>query len=220
MGKVWKVLIHPYLYLLLILVLAFWLRLYKIDNPIADWHSWRQADTAAVARNFYEEDFNPLLPRGDDMSTISEIKPVLNLNRYRFVEFPIYPSIVALTYYLNGGVSEKLARLVSVFFSLGSVVFIYLIVRRYAPTLQALLSAFIYATLPFSIYYSRVTLPEPSLIFFSLGMFYFVDRWIYENKRSLIYWGIFFTSCAKVLYLSISQAVLVSLVVEIKKLTL
>lgn len=196
MDKLWKFIKNPYLYLAAIIILAFALRLYKLDNPIADWHSWRQADTAAVARNFYEEGYNPFLPRGDDMSTISEIKPVLNLERYRFVEFPIYPTIVALAYFLNGAVDEELARLVSVLFSLGSVVFIYFIVKRYSTIAHALLSAFIFATLPFSIFYSRVTLPEPSLIFFSLGMFYFVDRWFFENRNSLMAWGIFFTACA------------------------
>ena len=200
-----KILKFKYLILGLILILAFWLRLYKIDNPVADWHSWRQADTAAVARNFYKEGYNPLLPRGDDMSVISELKPQLNLNRYRFVEFPIYSSLVYFAYLLNGAVDEELARLISIFFSLGSIIFIYLIVKRYSETVHALLSAFILAVLPFSIFYSRVILPEPSLIFFSLGMFYFVDRWIYENearplslgnKKSLMFWGILFTSCA------------------------
>lgn len=196
MGKIIKIIKSPYLYLVLILALGFWLRLYKIDNPIADWHSWRQADTAAVARNFYKEGYNPFLPRGDDMSAISEIKPQLNLERYRFVEFPIYPSLVYFGYLLNGGVDEKIARLVSVIFSLGSIIFIYFIVKRSSTTFHALLSSFIFATLPFSIYYSRVTLPEPSLIFFSLGMFYFVDLWIYENSRRLYFMGIFFTACA------------------------
>ena len=191
-----KYIFNSYVALLLILTLAFALRLYKIDNPIADWHSWRQADTAAVARNLYDEQFNPFKPRGDDMSTISEIKPQLNLERYRFVEFPIYPSLVAFAYFINGGIDDKLARLVSVFFSLGSIIFIYFIVKRYSETLHALLSSFIFATLPFSVFYSRVTLPEPSLIFFSLGMFYFVDRWIFENKKNLMLLAIFFTAGA------------------------
>lgn len=196
MNQLLKLLKNEYFWLCLIIIISFWVRLYKIDNPIADWHSWRQADTAAVARNFYDEGFNPLLPRGDDMSTISEIKPVPNLNRYRFVEFPIYSSLVYFGYLLNGGVDERIARLVSIFFSLGAVIFIYLIVKRYSKIVPALLSAFVFATLPFNVYYSRVILPEPSLIFFCLGMFYFIDMWIYENKKHLMGWGMFFTACA------------------------
>jgi 4-amino-4-deoxy-L-arabinose transferase-like glycosyltransferase len=95
-----------------------------------------------------------------------------------------------------GGVNESLARLVSVFFSLGSLIIIYLIVKRYSTTTHALLSSLIFGILPFSVYYSRVTLPEPGLIFFSLGMFYCVDRWIYENKLRLMILGIIFTACA------------------------
>ncbi len=202
MFKIFK---NPLLWLLVILGVGFLVRLYKIDNPVADWHSWRQADTAAVARNFYDEGYNPFYPRGDDMSTISELKLVPNLERYRFVEFPIYPSLVALAYFLNGAVDEELARLVSVFFSLGSVVFVYLIVKRYSTVSHALLSAFVFATLPFSVFYGRVILPEPSLVFFCLGMFYFVDRWIFEtqakfyslgNRKRLMALGIFFTACA------------------------
>jgi hypothetical protein len=57
--------------ILVILCLAFGLRLYKINNPIADWHSWRQADTAAVARNFDKFGFDILHPRYDDISNIA-----------------------------------------------------------------------------------------------------------------------------------------------------
>ena len=38
--------------LILILLLALILRWYKIDNPLADWHSWRQADTASVSQEY------------------------------------------------------------------------------------------------------------------------------------------------------------------------
>ena len=34
----------------LILVLGLIVRLYKLNTPLADWHSWRQVDTASVAR--------------------------------------------------------------------------------------------------------------------------------------------------------------------------
>lgn len=190
-----KLIRSQYLYLLLIIVLAFGVRLYKINNPVADWHSWRQADTAAVARDFYKEGFNPLLPKFDDMSDVSGRYGV-NLGRFRFVEFPIYPAIVYATYLLHGGVDETLARLVSVFFSLGSLVLLYLITRKYFGVATALLTALLWAVLPYNIYYSRVILPEPSLLFFCLGMFYFVDRWIKENGWGLYLLSLIFMACA------------------------
>lgn len=181
--------------LLLIIILGFVLRIYKIESPIADWHSWRQADTAAVARNFYKEDYNPFIPKYDDMSSISEVN-IPNHQRYRFVEFPIYSSLVYFAYLLNDGVDEKLARLVSIFFSLGSIVFIYLITKKYSDTMVALMASFIFAALPFSVFYSRTILPEPSLVFFSLGMLYFVDKWIWENKFWLYIVSLIFITCA------------------------
>lgn len=195
MKKIFSWLKNPVCYLLIILAIGFTVRLYKIDNPVADWHSWRQADTAAVARNFYKEGFNPLIPRYDDMTGVAEY-PVPNPQRYRFVEFPIYNSLIFFTYVLNGGVDEKLARLISILFSLGSTIFIYFITKRYFGILTALLSSLLFAVLPFNIFFSRVILPEPALVFFSLGMFYFADRWIFENTKRLYFISVFFAICA------------------------
>lgn len=190
-----KILRNPVFWLVLIIILGFAVRLYKIGNPIADWHSWRQADTAAVARNFYKDSWNPLVPKYDDMSGVAE-HPVPNPERYRFVEFPIYNSLVYFSYVLNGGVDEKLARLVAVLFSLGSIVFVYLISKKYFGIACGLLSAFLFAALPYSIYYSRVILPEPMLVFLCLGMFYFTDRWIRENTGRLFVLSVIFTATA------------------------
>lgn len=193
--KILKICKNQYFLLGLILIVAFWVRLYKIDSPVADWHSWRQADTASVARSFYKEGFNPFIPKYDDMSGVAE-NPIANPQRYRFVEFPIYNSVVYFTYLLNGGVDEKLARLVSVFASLGSLIFIFLITRRYWGQFTALISALVFAILPFNIYFSRVILPEPTLVFFSLGMFYFTDLWIWKESRRLYFVSVLFTVCA------------------------
>lgn len=83
MARKWE-----YLLVGALLVLGFGVRLYKIDNPIADWHSWRQADTAAVTRNFVKYGVNPFLPRYDDLSDVSGYG--FNLQGYRLVEFPLF----------------------------------------------------------------------------------------------------------------------------------
>lgn len=185
----------PLFYLLIIIVLAFLVRIYKIDNPVADWHAWRQADTASVARYFYQVGYNPLIPKYDDMSGVAE-NPVPNFNRYRFVEFPIYTSVVYFTYYMNGGVNEALARGVNIIFSLGSLIFVYLVAKKYFGIATALVSSLIFAFLPFNIFFSRVILPEPSLVFFCLGMFYYTDKWIRESGVKLFILSVVFTSLA------------------------
>ena len=190
-----KILANPIFWLVIILIISFTVRLYKINNPIADWHSWRQADTAAVSRNFYQEGYNPFIPKYDDMSGVAE-HPVPNPNRYRFVEFPIYNSLVYFGYLINGGVNEAIARFVTVLISLGSLIFVYLITKRYFGVVTALIAAALFGFLPYNIYYSRVVLPDPFLVFSSLGMFYFLDRWIWENKRSQLILGLIFTAMA------------------------
>ena len=177
---------NSYFWLLVILLLALAVRLYKIDSPIADWHSWRQADTAAVTRNFVKEGFNPLYPKYDDMSGVAET-PLVNSLRYRFVEFPIY-NILVYPFYLLFGINEVYHRLISIIFSLGSLVFIYLITKKYLGVVTALLAAFCFGLLPFNVFFSRTTLPEPTFVFFSLGMVYFLDKW------SL--WGFLFMALA------------------------
>src|SRR3989344_3918547 len=159
--------------LILIKILGFLARFYKIDSPIADWHSWRQADTAAVSRNLVKE-FNLFYPKGVDMSGVAE-HPIPNLGAYRFVEFPVY-NLAVYPFYLLFGVDDKYSRLASVLFSLGSIIFLYLITKKYAGIATGLLTAFIFAVLPFNVFFSRSTLPEPTFIFFSLGMIYFVDQ--------------------------------------------
>lgn len=190
--KIRKFLTDPLLYLFLIIFAGLILRLYKLDSPIADWHSWRQADTAAVTRNFIKEGFNPFFPKGDDMSSVSETG-MSNLSHFRFVEFPIY-NIATYPLYLIFGIADKYSRLVSILFSLGSVIMIYFITKEYKDSLTALIAAAVLAFLPYNVFYSRTTLPEPTFIFFALGMLYFVDRWIYTQKRYLLIVGFLFAA--------------------------
>lgn len=192
--KIFKLFTNQYFWLLLIIFFGLLVRLYKIDSPIADWHSWRQVDTAAVTRNFIKMGFNPFIPRYDDMSGVAE-KPVANPSRFRFVEFPVY-NIAVYPFYYFFGVEDKFSRLVSVLFSLGSIALIFFIVKKYADVVTGLTSAFTFAFLPFNVFFSRTTLPEPTFIFFALGMLYFMDRWVWENKKILGLLGITFTAIA------------------------
>ncbi|MBU1000202.1 glycosyltransferase family 39 protein [Patescibacteria group bacterium] len=192
--KVFKIFANQYFWLILIIILGFLVRTYKLDSPIADWHSWRQADTASVTRNFIKLGFNPLFPKYDDMSGVSE-KPIINPSGFRFVEFPVY-NIAVYPLYLLFGVADKYHRLVSIIFSLGSTAFLFFIVKKYISVPVGLLAAFTFAVLPFNVFFSRTTLPEPTLVFFALGMIYYVDRWIWEGKKSSCLPGFVFTSIA------------------------
>ena len=171
----------------LILVLALVLRLYKIDNAIADWHSWRQADTASVTRVFDKEGINLLVPRFQDISSIPSGKP--NPNGYRMVEFPLYNLLHLTTYRLAPSLGiDQAGRLTSVLISLVSIIFLYLSVRKLSGRALGLASALLYAVMPFSIYYSRVVLPEPLMITLFLISFYlFLQKGVLSFLLSAVF---------------------------------
>jgi len=169
-----KIFFSPYLWLAVILFFAFLIRLYKINNPLADHHSWRQTATAVVARNFYKDGFNFLRPQIDDYSPINDPsksgRSLENTNRLFLVEAPVYNSIVFL-FYKFFGPREYWARLVTIIFSLISTAAIFFIVRNFSSSLVALIAALFFAFLPFNIYFSRTVLPEPAAVsFFLIGL--------------------------------------------------
>ena len=164
----------------LIFCLAFYLRTYRIDNAIADWHSWRQADTAAITRNFVKEGFTPLFPKFDALVALNTYKDK-NVNRYFFAEFPLY-NIITYPFYKYFGVNTVYHRLVSIFFSSLTTIFLYLLVKNYSSKFTAYLSAFIFTVLPFSIYYGRVIMPDPLYVFLSVLSLWLVTLWLKHDK--------------------------------------
>jgi hypothetical protein len=156
-----------------VLILAFSLRLYKIDNPIADWHSFRQADTASVTRNLVEKKGTLLVPTYHDNSNIQSGKD--NPQGYRMVEFPLYNLLHSAVYQVNPGMGLDYAgRLTSILLSLISIIFVYLIGQKLSGFLVGFLAAIFMAILPFNVYYSRVILPEPLMIASILASYWFL----------------------------------------------
>ena len=171
-----------HLLLIPILTVALLVRVYRLNTPLADWHSWRQADTAAVTRRYVQEGVDLLHPKYDDLSSIPSGKE--NPQGYRMVEFPFVNATTAWLYQFipNSLEIHIFSRLVSIFFSLGSLVFLYLLIQRLSNYLEAILAAVTFALLPYNIFFSRVVLPEVPLVFFILGMMYFFVRgniWLY-----------------------------------------
>jgi len=173
------------LILILFLFLGFFVRLYRFNNPIADWHSWRQADTSAVSRNFVNQGFDILHPRFDDLSNVPS--GLDNPYGYRFVEFPIYNILQAGSFEVFHTLTlEEWGRLVTIFASLLSSMFLFLLIKKRFGQLAAILTTFFFLFIPFNIYYSRTILPDPMMVTASLGGIYFFDRWLSENSFSII----------------------------------
>lgn len=158
---------------LLVFVLV---RTHRLQEPLADWHSWRQADTAAVARNFIQEDFNLLYPQSDSLWSLSE-KQLANPNRYFMNEFPIYNATVALIY-KNFGINHVYGRMVSITVSLLGATYLYLMVKQLLGRKIALASLAYYSLMPFNVYYNRVFMPDPSFVAFSIIALYFCIKYV------------------------------------------
>lgn len=169
-------------HLVLLLILAFVVRQFRIHSPLADWHSWRQADTSAVTRNFVRYGIDPMYPRYDDLSSVGSGLP--NPNGYRFVEFPLYNIAAVIVDKLFPGYTvEYSGRLTSIFVSLVTLIFLTLLVKKYLGSRISLLSAFFFAVLPYNIYWSRVILPEPMLVMLTTGFLFWFDKWVETEKK-------------------------------------
>jgi hypothetical protein len=149
-----------YILLALLLILGFAVRLYKIDNPIADWHSWRQADTASVSKIYLKEGINLLYPRYQDISSIQS--GIFNPEGFRFVEFPVYNALnVLFLKTFNTYSLEVWARLTTILSAVVTGFFLYLIGKRFLGSWGGLLATFFYLLIPYNIYFTRVILPDP-----------------------------------------------------------
>lgn len=175
-----------------ILLVAFVVRLYGFSNPVADWHSWRQVDTSSVSRTFVNEGYDLLHPKYDDLSSVPSRRD--NPEGYRFVEFPLYNAFQAGLYQSIGIFTlEEWGRAVTISSSLFTILLIYLLMRNQFNERAALASAAVYAFLPYSIYYSRVILPDPSMVASSLAGVYFFIRWLQEKEKRLS-WSFFISA--------------------------
>ncbi len=188
-----------YWFLVGIFVLGFLIRLYRFDNPVADWHSFRQSDTNAVSTIFAREGINLLYPRYFDISNIQSGKD--NPQGYRFVEFPIYNAVQAGLFNalgppVGGLPLEQRGRLISILSTLGGAFFVYSLTKKYASPPAGRFAAFFYLFLPFSIFYGRTILPDPSMASSILAGIYFFDRWLEVKSYKFFVLSIIFTALA------------------------
>lgn len=171
-----------YLVLIIILLGAFGVRLYKINNPVGDWHAWRQADTATVSQIYVDYGINLMNPRYYDLSPTQT--GVYNPQGLRFVEFPIFNLLNVWAFKVMPRFSlEVWGRLISVFSAVGSTFFLYLIGKKFLGKAGGLLTAFFYAFIPYNIYFTRVILPEPMTVFFFTASLWFFLVYVEKDSK-------------------------------------
>jgi 4-amino-4-deoxy-L-arabinose transferase-like glycosyltransferase len=180
-----------YFLLSAVVFVGFIVRLYKIENPLADWHSWRQADTASVTRTYVERGVDLLYPRYQDISTTQT--GVFNPEGYRMVEFPIFNAVHAYLTKIPLFSLEVWGRLLSIISSLISGVVLFFIGKKFIGQVGGILTTFFFLLIPYNVYFSRVILPEPMAVTFGLlSIFLFVQFLEKDKSTFLLMSAIFF----------------------------
>lgn len=173
------------LLLVLVLFLAILVRLYKIDNPLVEWHSWRQADTAAVGRFLERNHFNLLKPQYYDLSNIQS--GLDNPQGLRLVEFPLYNAMFAgLHHYFPALPMEIWARIVSIAFSLIIVLGVFWLLDSEFGLIEAFFGSLFLAINPFAVFYSRAILPDMPATAMAFLAVYLLYRYLKSNLGYLL----------------------------------
>ncbi len=144
------------------------LRLIDITRPFIGGWSWRQADVAMIAENFYRNRFNIFYPQIDWAG---------DSPGYVGTEFPLVPFLASLLYLLFG-VQEWIGRSVSVFFFALSVPFLYFFVKKIFNERSALFAVAIYDLAPLSIFAGRSFMPDMTSLSLSIMAIYLFALWL------------------------------------------
>jgi 4-amino-4-deoxy-L-arabinose transferase-like glycosyltransferase len=172
-----------------IILLALVLRTYHVAYPPWDYHNWRQTQTLMVARDFARHGFRLLYPQVQWVSNGPDHPS------YFSGEFSIEGLLAALLYTVLGE-AEVSARIVVITFSLLGIYFLYELLRRRAGPIAARLGAFIYAMLPYHLFFGRVFMPDVPALSLALGGLCFLDRWTENRKAATLFAAAALTSMA------------------------
>ncbi|MGH8070858.1 MAG: ArnT family glycosyltransferase [Candidatus Entotheonellia bacterium] len=151
-----------------ILACGLGIRLIAISQPFVDAWSWRQADVAMIAENFYQHGFALFYP---------QINWGGRTPGYVGTEFPLVPFIAAMLYGAFG-VQAWIGRAVSVGFFALSVPFFYRLVRQTSNAHVALWAVGLYTLTPLSIFASRAFMPDMASLSLSLVALALFATWL------------------------------------------
>src|SRR5262245_48737154 len=160
---------------LALIALALALRCLGLTAPLLDYHSWRQADTAAIARNYARNGYHLFYPQVD----WGGLTP-----GYVESEFPLYTYSLALLYGLFGD-HVWLGRLLTALAGAASAVALYGLIRSSAdqpgataPSRVALYAGLALALMPFPVYFGRTVMPDTWMLLAAILAIWTFRRWL------------------------------------------
>ncbi|MBM3282897.1 hypothetical protein FJY90_01460 [Candidatus Gottesmanbacteria bacterium] len=170
------------LFLLILTVIPF--RIFNVNLPLLDLHSFRQTQTATIARNFYLNGINLFQTELDVFGIGKE--------RFLLLEFPLYEAIVTFLYNFFF-FDEIWGRIVSIIFGLIAGVYLYrLVMLVFKNRSVAALSAFFFLFAPLNIWYQRTFMIESSVVCLLLTGFYYFCDWVIRPTKKNFFLGLIF----------------------------
>lgn len=162
----------------LIIALGAAVRLIDFTAPYTSEHWIKQLQVAPIAKHFATKSFNILWPETD----YSADRP-----GYIEIEFQLVSWLTALLYKVFG-IHEWVGRLVTVSFSVGSMVLLYRLLLMYLGPVAAGYGLLFFAFAPSNWYFSRVLMSEPLMIFFSIAVVYAFSLYLSTGMRRHLAW--------------------------------
>ena len=156
-----------------IVLLALAFRLYRLDVPFVDGHSWRQVTNADIARHFTEGSLNLFLPR----VSWGGINGVVGM------EFPLLQYLTGLLWIVTGE-SHVVGRLVATAFSLSAVITIYFLGTRLYGRPAGRAAAFLLAVSPGAVYFGRAFMSDTPMMALMIAAVLAWDRYFERPTRS------------------------------------
>jgi hypothetical protein len=157
---------HFDLVALSIFALAAAYRLYRIDTPLLDAHSWRQITNADIARHFALGSLNLFSPRVSWGGLNGEVG----------MEFPLLQWITGIVW--RFATEEPIsARAVAIAFSIAAVIWIYYLGTRLFGKPAGRAAAFLLAVSPGVIYFGHTFLSDTPMFAFLVGSVLAWDRY-------------------------------------------
>lgn len=192
-------------FLAFVLLFFFVSHLYRITDPPSGYHRWREADTAAVARNFATESWDFFQPRIDMRGAGDGVVGM---------ELPVYGYAIAAVSTLGWDI-HGWARLLTIVTACIALVGLHGVVRAFSGRRDlAGVATFLAASVPLFSYYGRKIQPDVwTLAFAVTGLWAFV-RWTQGGPRILAFAAAACTAIAgavKPPYLAVGLPMLVAL---------
>ena len=172
-------------------------RVYNIDVPSIGYHNMKENEYLSQALNQWKSD--------DYLRRRMHIFGLDSGPGYfeEYPQLPLLPWMIIGVWTLTG-IQFWSARLIIILFSVATIPFLYLLVKKLTKDNEfidneylALTAAFIYSILPLSVFFGRNIQPEaPALFFLVLGLYFYIT-WIDDFKtKNIVFSGLALMMCA------------------------